>query len=209
MQAARDNVKDPPGIFVKVGVETMRGALKFIEEDLPRAFSSVDDLHLLGDLADAQTEASHAVGAYIEYLETEVAPRSRASFRLGSDKFEQKVRLEEGITLPLDRLLAIATRELKETQEAFERCRTDERRRSARDVGEHEIGASRARRAGRCRARAVGRAREPTSNDSRSSRCHRVNRSPSRRRPTSIAGHLRACGRPGRSRANRRARTTI
>ena len=74
IQAARDNIKDPPGIFVKVGIETMRGALKFIDDELPRAFASVDDLHLLGDLADAQTEASHAVGAYIEYLETELAP---------------------------------------------------------------------------------------------------------------------------------------
>jgi uncharacterized protein (DUF885 family) len=119
LQAARDNIKDPPGIFVKVGIETMRGALKFIDDDLPRAFSSVDDLHLLGDLADAQAEASQAVGAYIEYLETELAPKARASFRVGRDKFEQKVRLEEGIPLPVDRLLAIATRELKTTQEAF------------------------------------------------------------------------------------------
>jgi len=119
IQAARDNIKDPPGIFVKVGIETMRGTLKFIEEDLPRAFSSVDDLHLLGDLADAQIEATHAVGAYVEHLETELAPRARASFRLGRDKFEQKIRLEEGLALPVDRLLAIATRELKATQEAF------------------------------------------------------------------------------------------
>src|SRR4029453_11357483 len=80
IQAARDNIKDPPGIFVKVGIETMRGALTFIDEELPRAFSSVDDLHLLGDLADAQTEASQAIGSYIDYLETDVAPRARASF---------------------------------------------------------------------------------------------------------------------------------
>ena len=119
IQAARDNIKDPPGIFVKVGIETMRGALKFIDDDLPRAFADVDDLHLLGDLADAQTEASQAVGAYIEYLETEVAPRRARSFRLGRDKFEQKLRLEEGMTLPVDRLLAIATRELQATQEEF------------------------------------------------------------------------------------------
>jgi uncharacterized protein (DUF885 family) len=119
IQAARDNVKDPPGIFAKVGIETMRGALKFIEEDLPRAFASVDDLHLLGDLADAQTEASQAVGSYVEYLENDLAPRARASFRLGRDRFEQKVRLEEGLSAPIDRLLAIATRELKATQEQF------------------------------------------------------------------------------------------
>ncbi len=119
IQAARDNIKDPPGIFVKVGIETMRGALKFIDEDLPRAFADVDDLHLLGDLADAQTEAAHAVGQYVEYLETDLAPKARASFRLGRDKFEQKLRLDEGVTLPIDRLLAIATRELQATQEEF------------------------------------------------------------------------------------------
>src|SRR5256886_2741224 len=119
MQAARDNIKEPPGIYVKVGIETMRGALKFIDDELPRAFKDVDDLHLLGDLADAQTEASQAIGAYLEYLDTEVAPRARASFRLGRDKFEQKLKLEEGLDIPIERLLAIATRELEATQEAF------------------------------------------------------------------------------------------
>lgn len=119
IQAARDNIKDPPGIFVKVGLETMKGALTFIEHDLPRAFSSLDDLHLLGDLADAQTEASAAVASYIAYLETDAAPRARASFRLGRDRFERKLRLEEGISLPVDRLLAIAARELAATQDAF------------------------------------------------------------------------------------------
>jgi hypothetical protein len=119
MQSARENITDPPGIFVKVGLETLKGALTFIDRDLPRAFSSLDDLHLLGDLADAQAEASQAVKRYIGYLEDEVAPRARGSFRLGRDRFEQKVKLDEGITLPVDRLLAIATRELKATQEAF------------------------------------------------------------------------------------------
>src|SRR5581483_1973212 len=118
IQAARDNIKDPPGIFVKVGIETMRGALKFIDEELPRAFADLDDLHLLADLADAQTEASHAVAGYISYLE-EAAPKARASFRLGRDKFEQKLRLDEGIAIPVDRLLDIAMRELHATQEAF------------------------------------------------------------------------------------------
>jgi len=97
----------------------MRGALKFIEEDLPRAFQAVDDLHLLGDLADAQTEASQALLAYLDYLEHEAAPKARASFRLGRDKFEQKLRFEEGLQMPVDRLLAIATRELKTAQESF------------------------------------------------------------------------------------------
>ena len=119
VQAARDNIKEPPGIFVKLGIETMKGTLKFVEEDLPRSLSSVDDLHLLGDLADAQGEAAQALGAYIAHLETEVTPKARGSFRLGREKFERKLRLEEGLPMPVDRLLVIAERELHETQEKF------------------------------------------------------------------------------------------
>ena len=119
VQAARDNIRDCPGIFVKIGLETWRGTLKFIETDLPRAFSSLDDLHILGDLADASTEAAHAITGYIEYLETDLAPRAKASFRLGRANFEKKLKLEEGITLSPDRLLTIALRELQEVQDEF------------------------------------------------------------------------------------------
>ncbi|MCC7418633.1 MAG: DUF885 domain-containing protein [Acidobacteria bacterium] len=119
IQAAKDNVKEPAGIFLKVGIETMKGALKFIEDDLPRAFASVDDLHLLGDLADAQAEAIVAVGSYIDHLETVVAPRARGSFRLGRDAFARKLLLDEGIDVPLERLLGLALDELKATQDTF------------------------------------------------------------------------------------------
>ncbi|MBA2302432.1 MAG: DUF885 domain-containing protein [Acidobacteria bacterium] len=121
VQAARDNIKDPPGIFVKVGLESMRGTQRFIDEDLPRVFSRLDDLHILGDLADASIEASASLGTYIEYLEKDLAPRTKGSFRLGRERFEEKLRLDEGLTLDVDRLLAIAMRELHTTQEEFRR----------------------------------------------------------------------------------------
>jgi uncharacterized protein (DUF885 family) len=121
VQAARDNIKDAPGIFIKVGLESLRGTQRFIDADLPRAFGDLADLHLLGDLADASTEASTAIGGYVEYLEKDLAPRSKASFRLGRERFEQKLRLEEGLQLSADRLLEIAMRELRLTQEEFRR----------------------------------------------------------------------------------------
>jgi uncharacterized protein (DUF885 family) len=119
VQAARENIRDTPGIFVKMGLESWRGILKFIDADLPRAFASLDDLHILGDLADTSTEASNAIKGYIDYLENDLAPRAKASFRLGRGRFEKKLRLEEGITFTADRLLAIALRELHEVQEEF------------------------------------------------------------------------------------------
>lgn len=119
VQAARDNIKECPGIFVKIGLETWRGTLKFIETDLPRALSTLDDLHVLGDLADTSAEAAPAIKGYIDYLENDLAPRAKASFRLGRENFEQKLKLEEGITQSADRLLSIALRELHEVQEEF------------------------------------------------------------------------------------------
>ena len=119
VQAARDNVKEAPGIFVKVALETWRGTLTFIERDLPRAFAGLDDLHILGDLADTSTEAAAAIGGYIQYLEEDLAPRAKSSFRLGQERFERKLKLEDGINLSADRLLTIALRELNKVQEEF------------------------------------------------------------------------------------------
>src|SRR5688500_3084315 len=79
IQAAVDNIKDPPGIFVKVGLESMRGTRRFIDDDLPRAFGGLNDLHLLGDLADAATDASTAIGGYIDYLEKDLAPDRKST----------------------------------------------------------------------------------------------------------------------------------
>jgi uncharacterized protein (DUF885 family) len=121
VQAARDNIRDCPGIFVKIGLETWRGVLKFIEADLPRAFSTLDDLHVLADLADTSTEAAHAIQGYVDYLETDLAPRAKASFRLGRENFDRKLKLDEGIGLGADRLLSIVLGELHEVQEEFRR----------------------------------------------------------------------------------------
>src|SRR5690606_1847049 len=97
LDAARANVRDPAGIFIKTATETLRGVVSFLERDLPRALRDVDDLSLLADLDDAATMARTAVGRYVDELEQDVAPRARASFRLGRERLEQKLKLDEGI----------------------------------------------------------------------------------------------------------------
>jgi len=121
LQAARDNIKEPPGIFIKNSLDALRGTLRFVEVDLPKAFVDVDDLGLLGDLADAQTESIDALKSYIAYLDTEASSRARASFRLGADKFAQKLRLDDGVDVPVERLLDIGLRELSRIQDEFRR----------------------------------------------------------------------------------------
>jgi len=156
MQAARDNIKEPAGIFVKVGLESLRGALRFIEEDLPRAFGALDDLHILSDLADASTEAAQAISAYTAYLENDLAPRSRSPFRLGRERLQEKLHLDEGITLGADRLLAIAERELHATQEEFRRAAS----RANKDVKDPMAAWELAKAAHPAAGRLVGTAQE-------------------------------------------------
>lgn len=122
MAAARENVKEPPGILIKASLETLRGVQRFVENDLPRAFIDVDDLGLLSDLADAQTEAIEALQSYIAHLEVEVAPHARASFRLGAENFTAKLRFDDGIDVPVDKLLDLGLREMSRLQDEFNRA---------------------------------------------------------------------------------------
>lgn len=121
LQAARTNVREPAGIFVKTAIETLKGTIRFIDVDLPRAFRMVDDLNVLSDLADAATDAGDSLRRCVQHLQDEVAPQARGSFRLGRERFEQKLRLEEGLDLSSEKLLAIAERELEATAEEFRR----------------------------------------------------------------------------------------
>jgi hypothetical protein len=121
LNAARQNVKDPPGLFIKTAVETLRGLIAFIERDMPRALRELDDPFVLSDLADASTEAVRAVDGYATELETDALPKARGSFRLGPEIFAEKLRLDEGIDIPLAKLIDIAEREIAATQDAFRR----------------------------------------------------------------------------------------
>lgn len=120
LDAARANVRDPAGIFIKTATETLRGVSSFLDRDLPRALREVDDLSLLSDLDDAATTARTSIGRYVDELEQDVAPRAKASFRLGRERIEQKLKLDEGLALDVDALLQIATRELATTRARFE-----------------------------------------------------------------------------------------
>lgn len=119
LDAARTNVREPAGIFIKTAAETLRGVVSFLNRDLPRALREVDDLSLLADLDDAATLARTAIEHYVHDLEAEQAPKAKATFRLGKERLQQKLKLGDGIGLDTDALLRIADRELAATRERF------------------------------------------------------------------------------------------
>ena len=119
VQAARDNIKDPPAIYVKVGIDTWRGAMSFIEPICRARFPASTTCTCSATSPTRAPKRSTPSAPTSTDLETDIRPKAKGSFRLGRDRFEQKLRLEEGITLHGRSLLAIATRELEATQEEF------------------------------------------------------------------------------------------
>ncbi|MDO8794078.1 MAG: DUF885 family protein [Vicinamibacterales bacterium] len=118
-KACQDNIKEPAALLVKIGTEAWRGVRTFIDRDLPRGFASLDDLHILGDLADASHEASEAVAACIDHFDKDVAPRAKASFRQGTDVIEHYLKRGEGIGVSAERLVQLGLQWLSEAQEEF------------------------------------------------------------------------------------------
>ena len=160
IEAARENIKEPPAMFVKVGVETLRGVMTFIDSDLPQGvFDGSTICTCLPISPMRRPRPSQSIGAYVEYLETDVRPRAKASFRLGKEKFEQKLRLDEGIALP-GRAAArdCRTRAARDAGGVPHAGRPTQRRRPDRVVakGEAGIASGAGAAARRRRARSIG-----------------------------------------------------
>ena len=79
-----------------------------------------------GDQRAAKRRAQRDHGRVRADAGGDLAQRAKASFRMGRENFEQKLKLEDGITLSADRLLTIAMRELNETLESRVAERTAE-----------------------------------------------------------------------------------
>ena len=118
LESARSNISKPPAVFLKVAIESFQGTLSFVQNDLPKAFASVTDPKLQSEFRKSTKTASKALASYIKHLQG-TKPDAQASFAIGKENFEAKLRYDEGIDVPVDTLLRIAERELTKTQDQF------------------------------------------------------------------------------------------
>ena len=120
LAAAQVNLHNPPSILLKTGLASLRGTLGFIQSDLPPAFGSVHDAKLQGEFKRATATAAQALTEFIKHVE-HMKPAPEATFALGKQRLEAKLRFDDGIDIPAAQLLAIAYRELYRTQEEFKK----------------------------------------------------------------------------------------
>jgi uncharacterized protein (DUF885 family) len=120
LASARENLKNPPRVFVGRAIVMFRGVADLLEHDLPLAFSSVADTSVKGDLSAAAARARAAIDEYVTELESKVLPGATGAWAVGTANVEARYRAEELIDTPAAQMLAIGERELKKLQADFE-----------------------------------------------------------------------------------------
>ena len=118
-RSARANLANPPAIYTKIATLQVASEIRFLRDDLPRAITGARDAALKAEFAQVNQRAIEEYGKFLEYLKTDLASRSKGSFALGAANYRKKLLYEEMVDLPLDRLLEIGEKALRQTQDCF------------------------------------------------------------------------------------------
>ncbi|HTU50516.1 MAG TPA: DUF885 domain-containing protein [Acidobacteriaceae bacterium] len=119
LEAARVNLDNPPKIFTEIALEQLPGIISFFQHDIPAAFIGVKDPKLLDEFRASNGAVIQALTSYQHWVKTDVLPKSNGDFRIGAATFSAKLRDDEMVDIPLDRLLTIGYADLHKNQEQF------------------------------------------------------------------------------------------
>ena len=117
LEAARENVSNPPRVYTQVALQQMPDNIKFFQNDVPAAFREVQDPRLLSEFKASNDAAIDALRKYQEFLRTDLLPASNGDFRLGAENFRKKLLYDEMVEIPLNRLLEIGYADLRRNQQ--------------------------------------------------------------------------------------------
>ena len=113
--AAKANLKNPPRVHTETAIAQNKGVIGLIKDDLQTSIDNAPELKT--ELAAAQATAIAALEDYGKFLETDLLPRSTGDFRIGDQKYRQKLKFALESDLPKEELLKRAEADLKATQE--------------------------------------------------------------------------------------------
>lgn len=115
--AASQNLRNPPRVYTEVALDQLPGTIDFFRNDVPKAFSAVQDKALLAEFQAANQAVVEAYKKYENFVREDLLPVSRGDFRLGADTFQKKLLYDDMVDIPLDRLREIAYADLHHNQD--------------------------------------------------------------------------------------------
>ncbi len=118
LAAARQNLKRPPRVFTETAIAQNKGAIAFVRSDLDDFIKQAPQMRAA--LAPARARAVAALKDYGHWLQTVLLPRSDGDFRLGKERFEQRLKFTLDTDLTADQVLARAQADIQATQQQME-----------------------------------------------------------------------------------------
>jgi uncharacterized protein (DUF885 family) len=89
--AAQESLREPPRVFVETAIRQNRGAIAFYEH---RIFELAGETPQLSELGPVARTAVASLKAFQRFLEKDLLPRATGDWRIGKEKFAQKLELE-------------------------------------------------------------------------------------------------------------------
>jgi uncharacterized protein (DUF885 family) len=120
LQEARANIDHAVPIYTQIAIEQIDGNISFFENDVPAAFKDVNDQAVLAEFKKTNDSVIAALGDYKRFLQKQLLPNAKESFAFGADTFSKALSAQEGVNIPLDRLLQIAEADRQKNEEAFQ-----------------------------------------------------------------------------------------
>ncbi len=121
LDAMRDNTQDPPKEFTDLAIILLRGSIPFFRDSVATwaKAAAKDDVQAMAEFNAANRRAVEAIQLMAHHLETDVKRLSTGSYAIGADNYAKKLKYEELVEIPLDKLLAIGEQRLEQDHKAF------------------------------------------------------------------------------------------
>jgi uncharacterized protein (DUF885 family) len=119
LSEAHTNLDNPPKIYTQIALEQLPGLVHFFQNDVPGAFTDVNDAGLRKQFDASNAAVIKSLQDYQTWLQKDVLPRSHGNFQIGAAAFRDKLKYDEMVTLPLDKLIAIDMANMRQNQRQF------------------------------------------------------------------------------------------
>jgi len=115
LEAARNNLDNPPPIMTKTAIRQNPGVINLVMDGLQPYLDQAPGMK--EEFTTARSRAIAALDHYGRWLEADLLPRSNGNFRLGKDLWRSKLKFALSSDLTPEEILANAERDLVATRD--------------------------------------------------------------------------------------------
>ena len=117
LEAARTNLKNPPRVHTETAILQNKGNISLVREELKSYLNQVPEL--IPEFASVQSQVIAAFESFGVWLEKDLLPKSNGNFRIGENRFRNKLRYTLDSDLSAEDILQRAQADLQKTQDAL------------------------------------------------------------------------------------------